>query len=166
MKTCKECVLLILFSTVFALVFNAFSSKGIAIVGEWDTSKGVISAVSKEKPVVHDLEIDDIHVAKEIFDKKLAIFVDARPWEVYMEGHIKGAVALPLSSVEEMMESFLAQHPFSTPIVTYCSGRECEDSHELAQLLMDIGYSHVNVFIDGYPLWEESGYPIESGEGE
>jgi 3-mercaptopyruvate sulfurtransferase SseA len=36
----------------------------------------------------------------------------------------------------------------------------------LAQLLMDIGYSSVNVFVDGYPLWEENGYPVGTGEGE
>ena len=166
MKTFKECALLIFISAVCALGFNALSSKGIALFGEWDTSKGVISAVSKEKPVIHDLEIDDIHIVKELFDKKLAVFVDARPWEAYTEGHIQGAEPLPLDSVEDRMESFLAKYPFSTPLVTYCSGRECEDSHDLAQLLMDIGYRHVNVFIDGYPLWEKSGYPIETGEVE
>jgi len=166
LKTFKECVQIVIVSGVCALLFNTFSSEGIALVGQWDTARGVISAVSKQNPVVHDLEIGDIHIAKELFDGEHAVFVDARPWGTYIEGHIQGSEVLPMDSVEERIELFLTKYPFSTHLVTYCSGRECEDSHLLAQLLMDIGYSNVSVFIDGYPLWEISGYPVEKGKGE
>ena len=166
MKTVWECIQIVLVSVVCALPFNTFSSRGIALVGQWDTARGVISAGSKENAVVHELEIDDIRMAKDLFDKELAVFVDARPWDTYLEGHIQNAEALPLDSIEERIDRLLMKYPFSTHLVTYCSGRECEDSHLLAQLLLDIGYSHVNVFIDGYPLWEESGYPVETGDGE
>ena len=166
MKTPRQCIIIVLVSAGCALLFNAFHTDGIALVGQWDTSRGVISAVSRQNPVVHELEIDDIRTAKELFDSELAVFVDARPWDTYMEGHIQDSEALPMDSVEERMEPFLMKYPFSAHLVTYCSGRECEDSHLLAQLLMDVGYSHVNVFIDGYPLWEESGYPVETGDGE
>jgi 3-mercaptopyruvate sulfurtransferase SseA len=67
---------------------------------------------------------------------------------------------------EERLEAFLAKYPLSTRIVTYCSGRECEDSHELAQILLQFGYENVSVFIDGFPAWEKSGFPVEEGPGE
>jgi hypothetical protein len=71
----KECLLLVLVSCLCGFLFNAFSPKGIALVGEWDTSKGVVSAVTKSNPVVHKIEITDIAVVKEIFDSGRALFV-------------------------------------------------------------------------------------------
>jgi rhodanese-related sulfurtransferase len=143
LKTIKECLLLVVMSMGCAFLFNAFNPGGIALVGQWDTSKGVVSAVTRQNPVVHDIEIDDIHIAKALHDGGEAVFIDARPLDIYAEGHIRGAEPLPLESVEIRVESFLAKYPFSTHPVTYCSGRECEDSHMLAQLLMDIGYSNI-----------------------
>ena len=120
MKILKECLLIVLFSCLCGFLFNAFSPNGIALVGQWDTSKGVISAVSRSKPVVHDLEISDISAAKEIFDSGSALFVDARDGKTYAAGHIKGAVSLPIGLYEEKLEAFLMAYPLSTYIVTYC----------------------------------------------
>ena len=41
------------------------------------------------------------------------------------------------------------------------AARTCEDSHNLAQLLLAFGYTEINVFIDGFPGWESEGHPIE-----
>ena len=46
-------------------------------------------------------------------------------------------------------------------MITYCSGRTCEDSHNLARLLSEVGFTDVRVFIDGFPGWEAEGYPVE-----
>jgi rhodanese-related sulfurtransferase len=62
---------------------------------------------------------------------------------------------------EERIESFLNRYPAEQTIVTYCSGRTCEDSHDLAQSLSDVGFTNVRIFIDGFPGWEAEGYPIE-----
>jgi rhodanese-related sulfurtransferase len=168
MKRIYECLLMLLISGSIALIYNALSPNGIALVGQWDTEQGVISAVARNNPVVHDIEIDSVQMAKEIFDTGQSVFVDARPLDNFNEGHIQGAYPLPIGSFEDGIEQFYETYPFSTHIVTYCTGRECLDSHELAQFLMDIGYNDVRVFIDGYPAWEENGLPIEkeSGEGE
>jgi len=138
------------------------SPRGIALFGDWDTSKGVISAKSKDDaPVIHELEITDVHVAKEIHDGKKAVFLDARSRENYMDGHIAGAVSLPVNRFEEEIESLEKRYPYSTYLITYCSGRECDDSHELAQNLLMVGYENVSVFIDGYPGWRNEGFPVE-----
>lgn len=133
----------------------------MALFGDWDTSKGVISAKSKEDVVVHDLEIQDAPAAKQIYDRGNAVFVDARPEKTFREGRIKGAISLPVNQFNARIERFKATYPFSTFIVTYCSGRECDDSHKLAQQLLREGYADISVFIDGYPGWKEAGYPIE-----
>jgi rhodanese-related sulfurtransferase len=156
-------IVILSLSLLSGFVVNLFSPKGIALFGDWDTAKGVISARTKQDtPIQRDLEIHDVRIAKEVFDGGRAVFVDARSRENYTEGHIRGAVSFPTNQFDEQIEKFIEEYPFSTEIVTYCSGRECEDSHTLARYLLEEGYSHVRVFIDGYPGWEHEGYAVEN----
>ena len=156
----QTCVLLGV-SVMLALIVNYLSPVGIALIGQWDTSQGVISAQAKNNVVVGKIEIEDIAQAKQIFDSGTVLFVDARSRDNYDEGHIPGAVSLPAGQFDELIDAFLDKYAVEQPIVTYCSGRTCEDSHNLAQLLMDLGYDDVKVFIDGLPGWQAEGYPIE-----
>ncbi len=140
---------------------NYFSPHGIALFGEWDTSRGVITAKSKEDVVVHEREIEHITAGKKIFDSGNALFVDARTRELYEEGHIKRTVSLPLGQFDLFIDKFMEEYPTEIAIVTYCSGRECDDSHRLAQYLFEMGYTKIKILIDGYSGWEAEGYPIE-----
>lgn len=159
--TAKELMIIIGISVLCGFAVNAYSPKGIALFGNWDTSKGVVSAKSKSHGNYFFEEIEEIQTAKEIFDRGDSLFVDARHPDAYHEGHIPGAVSLPVGRFDEMIEGFGSRYPTSTPIITYCSGRECEDSHNLARLLFTEGYTNIRIFIDGYPGWEEMGYPRE-----
>ena len=161
MKTIQKLSILVTTSIIAAMVVNYFSPAGIALVGQWDTAKGVITANEKNDIVLDDLEIGDVTLAKKLFDSQEFVFVDARSRDDYDEGHISGAVSLPVGQFDEKIEAFLEQYPPEKAIVTYCSGRTCEDSHNLAQLLLAFGYTEINVFIDGFPGWESEGYPIE-----
>ena len=161
MKTIQELSILVTTSIIAAIAVNYFSPAGIALVGQWDTAKGVITANEKSDIVLDDLEIGDVALAKKLYDSQRFVFVDARSRDDYDEGHIRGAVSLPVGQFDEKIEVFLKQHPPENAIVTYCSGRTCEDSHKLAQLLLAFGYTEINVFIDGFPGWEAEGHPIE-----
>jgi rhodanese-related sulfurtransferase len=160
-KKIKEIIILVGVSVILALAVNTLSPRGIALVGQWDIAKGVISANPGGTAVEKSVEIDSVSRAKALFDKGDVLFVDARSQNHYGNGHIRGAVSLPVGQFEEKIEFFLNRYPPEQPIVTYCSGRTCEDSHELAQLLSDLGFTKVQVFIDGFPGWKEEGYPIE-----
>ena len=165
MRTHKELVnrsfILLGVSVIVAFIVNFISPAGIAVVGQWDTTEGVITARAKNDVVAGKLEIEDPVQAKQIYDSGNVLFVDARTRDDYDEGHIPGAASLPVGQFDEHINAFLDRHDIERPIVTYCSGRTCEDSHFLAQLLMDFGYRDVKVFIDGYPGWEAEGYPVE-----
>jgi len=156
-----ELIILLSLSFFIAFSVNFFSPRGIALFGEWDTLQGVITAKSKDDIVVHELEIEDVRKAKEIYDSGKALFVDARVQELYEDGHIKRAVSLPINKLDLLIDKFINEYPISTWIVTYCSGRECQDSHKLAQYLFERGYINISVLADGYPDWEGAGYPIE-----
>ena len=157
----KEISLLLGVAIVLAISVNYFSPAGIALVGQWDTSQGVITASAKNDVIVGKLEIEDVKTAKKIYDIGKSLFVDTRSRENYEDGHIPGAVSLPVGQFDELIDAFIDQHSLDQPIVTYCSGRTCEDSHNLAQMLLDFGFNDVKVFIDGLPGWEAEDYPIE-----
>ena len=160
-KTIKEIVILVGISVSLALVVNTLSPSGIALVGQWNTAEGVITANPTLITEATPPEIDSVAQAKEIFNQGDALFVDARSSDNYNEGHIQGAISLPVGQFDERIASFLNRYSPDQPIVTYCSGRTCEDSHNLAQFLSDAGFTDVRIFIDGFPGWESEGHPIE-----
>jgi rhodanese-related sulfurtransferase len=160
-KTIKEIIILLGVSLILALVVNTFSPRGIALVGQWDIAQGVITAIPDTGTAGQAQEIDSVALAKAIFDKGDVLFVDARSQNDYENGHIPGAISLPLSHFEKRIGSFLNRYPLDQPFVTYCSGRTCEDSHDLARFLLDMGFTNVRIFIDGFPGWQAEGYPVE-----
>ncbi len=156
---------ILLFITVLtAFTVNTLSPKGIALVGNWDISKGVISANSKNDVIDHKREIADMDLLKKIYETKGIVFLDARSESDFSEGRIKGALSFPPNNFENRIIEFMTSYDTSVKIITYCSGRECEDSHILAQNLSEMGYTNTKVFIDGFPAWEKRGYPIERDE--
>jgi rhodanese-related sulfurtransferase len=160
-KLSIQTLILLGVSVILALIVNYFSPVGIALIGQWDTTRGVISAQAKNDVVAGKLEIEDVTRAKQIFDNGNVLFVDARTRDSYDDGHIPGAESLPVGQFDELIDTFIDKYAIEQAIVTYCSGRTCEDSHNLAQLLIDFGYGDVKVFIDGFPGWQAEGYPIE-----
>jgi rhodanese-related sulfurtransferase len=160
-KTTKEIIILVGISVALAMLVNFFSPRGIALVGQWDTSRGVITANPTGAAEGKPEEIDTVARAREIFDKGDVLFVDARSQDNYEDGHIPQAISLPVGRFDERIESLLDRYSSDQPIMTYCSGRTCEDSHDLAQFLSDAGFTNVRIFIDGFPGWEAEGYPIE-----
>ena len=161
MKTAKEIVILLGLSIAAAFMVNYFLPDGIALVGQWDTSQGVVTAMAKNDIVIEGIEIGTVDEARQLFDSGEYVFVDARSPEDYEAGHIPGAVSLPVGQSEERLAAFLERYPPKASIITYCSGRTCQDSHYLAEFLLEFGYDNVTVFIDGFPGWEAEGHPIE-----
>ena len=161
MQTAKEIVILLGLSIAAAFMVNYFLPDGIALVGQWDTSQGVVTAMAKNDIVIEGIEIGTVDEARQLFDSGEYVFVDARSPEDYEAGHIPGAVSLPVGQSEERVAAFLERYPPEASIITYCSGRTCQDSHHLAEFLLEFGYDNVTVFIDGFPGWEAEGHPIE-----
>ena len=161
MQTAKEIVILLGLSIAAAFMVNYFLPDGIALVGQWDTSQGVVTAMAKNDIVIEGIEIGTVDEARQLFDSGEYVFVDARSPEDFEAGHIPGAVSLPVGQSEERVAAFLERYPPEASIITYCSGRTCQDSHHLAEFLLEFGYDNVTVFIDGFPGWEAEGHPIE-----
>ena len=160
-NTIKGVLFLLGISIISALAVNFFSPAGIPLVGKWNKTPGIKGVEKKNYVFSGELEIKDVGIAKQIYDGKKAVFVDARSLEDFNNGHIKGAVSLPISQFNDLIKAFRKTYPADTFIVTYCSGKTCDDSHRLEQLLFDHGYVNVSIFIGGYQDWKAGGFPIE-----
>jgi rhodanese-related sulfurtransferase len=94
-------------------------------------------------------------------------FLDARRTSVYREGHIAGARSVSVweSDVDEKVQGIFREGlDQSAPIVVYCSGGDCEDSHMLSQKLYFVGFDNVLVYKDGFPEWQKRGLEIHTGD--
>lgn len=88
--------------------------------------------------------------------------LDARNPLSYAEGHLPGAISLPLEEVNAGRR-LLPIWPKEQTIIVYCGGYGCDDSFTLALLLGAAGYKDLRVFAGGYPQWIEALLPIEQG---
>jgi rhodanese-related sulfurtransferase len=98
-----------------------------------------------------------------------ALFLDARRTSVYEQGHIAGARPFSVweSDVDDKVKGLWEQRQDpkeqALPIVIYCTGGDCEDSHMLAQKLWGAQFNNVYVYKDGFPDWQAKGGAIRTG---
>jgi len=102
----------------------------------------------------------------EALHKEGRLFLDARRSSVYAEGHIPGARSFPVweSDIDGRVKAFFDEGlDQNAPIVIYCSGGDCEDSHMLAEKLYMVGFNALYIYKDGYPGWSKRGLPVTKG---
>ena len=103
----------------------------------------------------------------ELLHRRKALFLDARRSSVYSDGHIAGARSFPVwesdidARVKGLYEEGLDQR---APVVVYCSGGNCEDSHMLAEKLYMVGFDNGLIYKDGFPDWEKRRLAVTRGE--
>ena len=111
---------------------------------------------------IHGDDVEALH-------KKGVLFLDARRTSAFEQGHIPGARPYSVweSDIDEKVNKLFAERSDprdqNLPIVIYCSGGDCEDSHMLAQKLWGIQFNNVYVYKDGFPDWQKRGLPIHTG---
>ena len=103
--------------------------------------------------------------AEQLFREK-RLFLDARRTTVYADGHIPGARSFPIweSDIADRVKAFYEEGlDQNAPIVIYCSGGDCEDSHLLAEKLYMVGFNNLLVYKDGFPGWQKRSLPAVKG---
>lgn len=91
--------------------------------------------------------------AATMFAEQKAIIVDVREDSEWSEGHIAGAIHIPLAQVKSRL-SELAQYKDSTVIVQCHSGKR---SAKAAGLLQGAGFSKVYNLAGGIMAWDKDG---------
>ncbi len=99
-----------------------------------------------------------------------ALFLDARRSREYAESHVAGAESFPIWESEVVrgrVEALVSSgRDARLPVVLYCSGGDCEDSHMLAQTLFGAGFENLLVYRDGLPDWVRRGGPVSTGRAK
>jgi rhodanese-related sulfurtransferase len=126
--------------------------------------KGLFRASSPSSPAAEPEAIASTFLAYEeaqgLYIRQRALFVDARHASDFNGGHIKGAVNIPLSELQEN-HGILESLPKDRLLVVYCDGESCNSSVELAKLLYGAGFSNVKIFFGGWNEWFAHKQPRE-----
>jgi rhodanese-related sulfurtransferase len=105
-----------------------------------------------------DIPIKD---AAMLFISKRAVFLDARETPEYEQGHIQGAISLPVEEFPLLFKQIQPRLQGKDAVVTYCDGERCELSHELAEALRRAGIKNVWELKNGWTVWNAEKLPVE-----
>lgn len=137
---------------------------GIGLGLGWNAASGRGFALSKNaflRPGDKLVEIPAAE-AKERSEKG-ALVLDARGWDFYKMGHIPGSLNLPEEEFDNAFAKLEPKLRSNFDIVVYCAGYGCEASHIVTRKLKERGV-HAVILNEGWPAWEDAGYPIREGE--
>lgn len=101
--------------------------------------------------------------AKNAWDDKTTVFLDARKPEDYATGHIPGAINFYADDFETFAPRVLPSLDSKKTYVIYCNGTTCDLSHHLAERLSEQGFAHLKVFFNGWSEWTKAGYATREG---
>ncbi|MBW7568612.1 ArsR family transcriptional regulator [Chromobacterium subtsugae] len=85
-----------------------------------------------------------------------ALLLDVRPADEYAQGHLPGALNIPL----EMLPQRLAELPAGLEVIAYCRGPFCALSVQAVAALRAGGLA-ARRLADGFPDWKAAGLPVE-----
>ena len=149
-------------SVNFQLIFQVFSGEsGVAVSPPPIVEPAAVAEPSEEiEALPFPVHLDELDMFLEIG----ALFVDARSREAYREGHLPGAVSLPLVEVTQGMAQFKQQVDTERTLITYCGGYGCLDSFDIGVALLAAGFEEVLVYEGGIPEWQAAERQIVKGE--
>jgi rhodanese-related sulfurtransferase len=107
---------------------------------------------------MNDITFDEL---KEAIDGGDTILIDALSAEDYAQGHLPGALSIPVGRANELAATLLPDR--NAAIITYCGGAKCEASRKLADELRALGYTDVSEYTAGKEEWVGKGLPLEEG---
>lgn len=109
-------------------------------------------------------EIDIAGLSELMTEREDLVFVDVRESEDYGAGHIPGAIAAPIGTLEHAIdEDSIARNEAllqarGLALVVYCEdGRR---SHLAAEQLSTVGFSEVYWLAGGVKSWQSNGLPL------
>lgn len=102
--------------------------------------------------------------AKHAWETREGLFLDARSRMEYEQGHIPGAIPMPMGEFDANYEKYKSKIKAAKVLIPYCSGVSCQLSNKLAQRLwQEKGHRNVANFFGGWPKWQQHNMPIETG---
>jgi rhodanese-related sulfurtransferase len=92
---------------------------------------------------------------RSILENQTAVVVDARWPRDYVQGHMANSINVSPSTSARACGAMLGAIPRAGLIVVYCQSRECPYSEIIARRLIEIGYTNVRLYREGYREWSK-----------
>ena len=102
--------------------------------------------------------VSDEELTTAIENDEPIVILDVRDKELYLAGHLPGAISLPRAAIELDIDEIVPDQ--DTKVVTYCGG-ETRGSLS-AHTLRIMGYENASVLTGGFRGWKSEGLPIEN----
>lgn len=147
---------LIVLAALVAVGVNQYRIDGIPLIGDWSAEARFMDAAGESLIIT-------LEQAEQLFKRDAVRFVDARPHDQFIEGHIQGAMSLPWQEVDDYIVERFDRLAEAEGIIAYCDGESCDLSHELALYLKDMGLGKVHVLVNGWTVWQQAGLPTAIG---
>jgi rhodanese-related sulfurtransferase len=147
MRLVARALLLTFVASLLGLAWNRFSGHGFAL--------GANAYVRPGDEVVEAAEAKRRHETG-------ALFLDAREQPYYEMGHVPGALCLPEPEFDAAFARLEPMLRGRFDVIVYCAGFGCEASHVVARKLKARGVP-ATVLHEGWPAWEDAGYPVAKG---
>jgi rhodanese-related sulfurtransferase len=82
-----------------------------------------------------------------------AIIIDARHKEDFDRGHLKGAINIPVDSIESERRKKMEAIDKSAIIVVYCQSDGCKYADKIAVKLLSDGFTDISIYRGGWNEW-------------
>ncbi len=151
---------LVVGSAAVGVAVNHFSPRGIPLLPE---SRGGEEAPAVVLALPAGVGGVGLAEARDAFESGSALFLDARPPGEYAESHLPGALNLPPREFDDYFAQVVERVEEAERLIIYCEGVECSDAIEVAERLIEFGFSEVYVFEPGWRAWVDAGGPSAEG---
>jgi len=144
-------VVILAISVGIALIYNYLNPNKINILPEFYDSEAFAHI--------------SLSMAKEKFDSKQAVFIDARPNIFFNQRHIENAINLPLPNFDIdylYLMNTLFELEEDQAIIIYGRSISAYYDYEVAEKLDLRGHKNILILKDGFSEWKKAGYPIKS----
>jgi len=149
----RQPLVITLLAALLGLLVNQVRPNSMPLVSSWSPEARITLKFGKNILI-------PFHEARDKFYAGVAVFIDARPPDLYQENHIQGALNVPLAEFDQVIDTALTGLSEEALIVTYCDGEDCDLSAHLALKLKEIGYGNVRVLHNGWSLWKNHQLPL------
>ena len=138
------------------LIANLIPTIGIDFIGDWDN-------YIERQAESGGFKVIDLPTTRTMVDAGETIIFDARAMKDFKAGHLPGALPWPSKQKLEHADAY----GFLTPqmsVLVYCTGGECDESRQVAEVIKQMGVTNIYIFVDGYRAWTQAGYAVEKGD--
>lgn len=143
----KEVVIICVVVFIAGACYHYFSE--IGFLSNREGTKTVTKA--HEGSFIPKVSLDDVVNTVSQGD---AVLIDARFKLDFDKSHISNAINMPVSSSHEKVQNRMSEVGKNESIIVYCQSKGCTYDQEIAIKLIELGYSNVSIFEDGWRGWE------------